>query len=89
MRLPIFDQLQSIHEIEQFVSNEEAPSRKLIIQIQEGRGFQQNSNTFVYYPFRLEDYYTKTFKGSNPAWNYHKLIELNYNNDLKNYLRKN
>lgn len=71
------------------VSTEEAVARKLIIQVEEGRGFSPNSNTFVYFSFRLEDYYSKTFKGSTPAWNYYKTIELKYNNDLKNYLRKN
>ena len=37
----------------------------------------------------MEDYYTKTFRGSNPVWNHHKSLELKYNTDLKNYLRKN
>ena len=70
-------------------STERSESRRLIIHIEEGRGFTDKANTFVYYPFRLEDYYTKTYKGANPVWNHHKSIDLKYNEDLKNYLRKN
>lgn len=33
MRLPIFDQLQKINELDQIVSSEQAVTRKLIIQI--------------------------------------------------------
>ena len=54
MRLPIYEQLQRVNEIGQLIETEEdAPTRRLIIQIQEGRGFNEKANTFVYYPFRL------------------------------------
>jgi hypothetical protein len=37
----------------------------------------------------LEDYYTKTSKGNSPNWNHFKMIDVLYDTDLKNYLRKN
>ena len=71
------------------IGEEGAEKRRLIIHIEEGKGFHELANTFVYYPFRLEDYYTKTYKGANPVWNHYKSIDLMYNDDIKNYLRKN
>jgi Ca2+-dependent lipid-binding protein len=37
----------------------------------------------------LEDYYSRVVKGSNPVWNYFAAIDLLYNDDLKDYLRRN
>jgi hypothetical protein len=59
-----------------------------VIQIDEGRGFGDKANTFVYFPFRLEDHYTRASKGNSPNWSYIKMLEVNYDSDLKNYLRK-
>jgi hypothetical protein len=70
-------------------SSQDAALRRLVIQIDEGRGFGDKSNTFVYYPFRLEDHYTRAAKGNSPNWNHIKLLEIAYDNDFKNYLRKN
>ncbi len=91
MRLPIFDQIQKLKEIGNSLddNHEETAVRRLVIQVDEGKGFGEKSNTFVYFPFRLEDFYTRTAKGNNPNWNYIKLLELNYDSDLKNYLKKN
>lgn len=92
LRLPIFDQLQKMKEVgNQGMEggSQESVLRRLVIQVDEGRGFGDKSNTFVYFPFRLEDHYTRTAKGNNPNWNHIKLLEVNYDNDFKNYLRKN
>lgn len=41
MRLPIYDQLEKLSEIGQMIeTDEDAVTRRLIIQIQEGKGFQ-------------------------------------------------
>jgi hypothetical protein len=90
MRLPIYDQVQKIKEGSGsvFEGKEEVAARRLVIQIDEGRGFGDKSNTFIYYPFRLEDYYTRPSKGNNPNWNHIKMMEVNYDSDFKNYLRK-
>jgi hypothetical protein len=77
MRLPIFDQLQKLKDnIGQSVegSAQDTVLRRLVIQIDEGRGFGDKSNTFIYYPFRLEDHYTRTAKGNSPNWSYIKLL---------------
>jgi hypothetical protein len=37
----------------------------------------------------MEDYYSKTAKGTAPNWSYIQLLEINYDNDFKNFLRKN
>ena len=74
--MPIYEQTQKLKEgtSSAFEAKEEAPVKRLVIQIQEGRGFGEKSNTFVYYPFRLEDYYTKTSKGNNPHWDHTKML---------------
>lgn len=56
LRLPIFDQLQKLKDnLGQSLEGgaQETVLRRLVIQIDEGRGFGDKSNTFVYYPFRL------------------------------------
>lgn len=90
MRLPIYE--QASHILSQPLSmaeEKDTPKRKLIVQIEEGAGFSPQSNLFVYYPFRMEDYYTKTEKGPQPKWGHYKMLEVVYNEDFKNYLRKN
>lgn len=76
MRMPIYDQAQRVREGtgSVFENKEETAIRRLVIQIDEGRGFGDKSNTFVYYPFRLEDHYTRTARGNNPAWNHIKML---------------
>jgi hypothetical protein len=51
----------------------------MIVQIEEGYHFSPAGNLFVYYPFRLEDYYTKTSKGPQPKWGHYKMIDVSYN----------
>lgn len=56
MRLPIYDQLQRLKDnLGQSLESgaQETLLRRLVIQINEGSGFGEKSNTFVYYPFRL------------------------------------
>ena len=56
LRLPIFDQLQKLKDnVGQSLEggSQNAVLRRLVIQIDEGRGFGDKSNTFVYFPFRL------------------------------------
>ena len=91
VRLPIYDRLQKISErsVEDLQSNENSIKRKLVIHIQDGQSFSERSNTFVYYSFRLEDYYTKTARGSSPIWSHYKMIDTIYDTDMKNFLRKN
>jgi len=36
----------------------------------------------------MEDYYTRAIKGAIPNWDYLKLLDISYDNDFKNYLRK-
>ena len=77
LRLPIFDQLQRLKDNSgQSLEggSQDSVLRRLVIQIDEGRGFGDKSNTFVYFSFRLEDHYTRTAKGNSPNWNFIKLL---------------
>lgn len=55
MRFPIYEQTAHIinEPITSTFKEEQAPKRKLIIQIDEGYDFSPAANLFVYYPFRL------------------------------------
>ena len=77
LRLPIFDRLQKLKDnVGQSLEggSQDSVLRRLVIQIDEGRGFGDKSNTFVYFSFRLEDHYTRTAKGNSPNWNFNKLL---------------
>lgn len=48
---------------------------------------RSGSNSFVYYNLRGNDHYTNTYSGNNPVWDHWNIIDTNYTQDFRNYLR--
>lgn len=66
----------------------EGEKRTLLFHVVSAKGIKANSNSFVYYSIQLKDYFTNTSPGQNPVWNHWNILDINFNNDFKNYVRK-
>ncbi|KRX02670.1 C2 domain [Pseudocohnilembus persalinus] len=75
-------------EAEQRQENVEQKERKLTIVIEQGIQLPANSNSFVYYQFNGEDFYSQTQFGENPRWDFHQQHIVNYNNDFIAFLKR-
>lgn len=89
MRLPFADHLKEFKLEERLPDSkiEAGEIRKLVVNVSEGCGLRSGCNSFVYYNIRGTDYYTNTHSGGNPIWDHWNIIETNYTQDFKNYLR--
>ena len=99
MRHPIIDTIRWYREKNELIGERIADTkdilmdptittRKVVVNVVKGHGFDPRSSTFVYYKFfNTLDTYTTAIPGKDPVYDSIHTHDIPYNQSLKNYLK--